>query len=357
MKIFQVIPALSFGGAEIMVENLSYALKKRGHEVCVISLSNYNSEITKRLQCNGIEVRFMGKRPGFDPSVIIKLKKLLKKEKPDAVHAHLNAVLYAMPAAILAGIKKRVYTIHSVAEHDGGKLVHFVNKILFKRMNVIPIALSPLVRESAQKLYGIEAVQIINNGIDLSKCKVKTDYSIKNNATILHIGRFSRSKNHSMLISAFSSVHEKYPQTRLQLIGAGEEKENAENLVRELRLTNCVEFVGETDKVFEYLNGADIFVLPSLFEGQPITLIEAMGTGLPIVATCVGGIPDMVSDKENGILSSLDTESIASSLGSLLESAELREKIGKNATESAKIYSADVMAGEYEKIYKQHISL
>ena len=355
MKIIQIMSQFAFGGAEIMCENLIYALRDKEIEVIAISLYHLHTPITERLEKSGIEVRYLQKKKGLDFSMIKKLGRVFKEEKPDAVHSHVSASKYAMIASKKARIGCRVHTIHSIAEKDDGWVSRKINKLLFKFFGVIPVALSPIVKESVLKEYklGNESVPIVYNGIDLSKCLPKQNYSIKNQLKILHIGRFVEVKNHKGLIRAFSIFHEKHENSVLQLIGDGELREEIQRLVIEMNLQDSVQFLGLQDNVYNYLNEADIFVLPSLYEGIPMTLIEAMGTGLPIVATNVGGIPNMLQNGKNAVLVENDVEKIVQGLAFFAESEENRRIFGENAKITSGKFSSKVMAEEYLKIYKK----
>ena len=103
MKLLQVIPYFCFGGAETMCENLTYALGELGHDVVVVSLFDERTEISGRMEAAGVRIRYLSKKPGLDMSVVPKLTKIFREERPDVVHTHLNVILYAVMAARLAG--------------------------------------------------------------------------------------------------------------------------------------------------------------------------------------------------------------------------------------------------------------
>lgn len=352
------MPEFGLAGAEIMCENLTYELKKLGHTVIILSMFDFHSPITERLEKAGIDIRYLGKKRGLDISVIWKMMDVFRKEKPDVIHTHRYVMQYAVPAAMLAGVKYGVHTIHNVAEKENGKLARKLNKFFFKHCHLIPVALSELIRDSVVKEYviGMEKIPVIYNGIDLSKCQPKTDYSVDGNFKILHIGRFSEQKNHIGLLEAFELFNSKYPNSVLQLIGDGGKRSEIENFIEEKDLANCVEILGLQDNVYDYLHGADIFVLPSLYEGIPITIIEAMGTGLPIIATNVGGVPDMLKDNKSALLVNVDSEEISAAFENLINNNDLRERLGKNALNESGRFSAKSMAESYCEIYNKLIS-
>ena len=134
MKIMQVIPYFCFGGAEIMCENLTYALKNAGQEVFVVSLYNEQTPIARRMEEAGIRIVYLDKKLGLDLSMVPKLIKIIRRERPDVVHTHLDVIKYAVLAAKLAGVKKCVHTVHSLADREAeGRVQKIINGFYFRR--------------------------------------------------------------------------------------------------------------------------------------------------------------------------------------------------------------------------------
>lgn len=356
MKILQITPTLCMGGAETMCENLTNNLIKLGQEVVVISLYDRKTPISERLESNGVKIHYLGKKKGLDFSMISKLKKIMKAEKPDVVHSHNNSMQYVVFAAMLAKIKNRVHTVHSVAQRELGTLAKKLAKHYYKRHKLVPVALSENIKNTVIDVYGLpeNKIHVVLNGVDFSRCTPKNDYSAKDNFTVLHIGRFADVKNHPMLLSAFKSFHEVAPNSRLRLIGDGEGRAECERFVEENGLTECVEFLGIQSNVYGFLHDADIFTLPSKYEGIPMTLIEAMGTALPIVATNVGGIPDMLVNEESALLVDADEKQLCDAFIKLYSDSALRERLGESALEASKRFSAEEMARKYIEVYRSN---
>ena len=354
MKIIQIIPDLNLAGGQIMCENLSCELQKLGQEIKIISLYTTDSPIAQRLKENDVDIIFLDKKRGLDLSIISKLRRILKKEKPDVIHTHLNAFMYLRLALFGIRCGKVVHTFHSMANKESlAYLPEFIRRPI-KKGKVTPVALSATVQQSIADMYGLDVhkIPVVLNGLDLSKCQIKMDYSIKNDYKILHIGRFSNEKNHIGLIKAFDILHSKYPNTRLCLIGEGSLKEEVEAYVNELGLSHCVDFMGKQGNVYPFLNDADVFVLPSIVEGIPITLIEAIGTGLPMVATKVGGVPDMITHNVTGLLCDVDVNQIAKCLETYYLDSNLRASHGTAALNSSGRFSSREMARGYLEIYQ-----
>lgn len=356
MNIIQIIPTLGVGGAETMCETLSYELINNGHKVTVVSLYDFHSEITDRMENAGVKILYLNKKKGFDISMIFRLKKIFKEEKADVIHTHLYATKYAVPAAVLAKVKCRIHTVHSIAQKECGKFSRKINKLFFKHFNLIPVALSDSVKSTIVSEYKLkdEAIPVVLNGVDLSKCIKKTDYVVNGRFKIIHVGRFQSVKNHRGLVEAFEIFNRKYPDSELHLIGDGETKKQIEQLVFEKKLSNCVHFYGIQSNVHLYLNNMDVFTLPSLYEGVPMSIVEAMGTGLPIVASRVGGIPDMLDDNCS-MLVHPDAELIANAFEAYYLNPNIREKHGKAVLNLVDKFSSKAMAVNYINIYSKHV--
>lgn len=356
MKIMQVIPVLDLAGAETMCQNLAIELRKMGHEVMVVSLYKKETVLTENLRNESIPVEWMDKKNGLDPSCIFRLCKLIRQFNPDVVHSHIYAGKYAHIAATMAGVKIKVYTVHNVAQKEATDSNRKMNKVLFKKFGVVPVALTAEVQKSIENVYDMDAenVPIVFNGIPLEKCIPVQVYKT-HAAEIVHVGRFCEEKNHRNLIRGFAKAHAKFPEIHLKLYGDGPLRNDMEKLVSELQADNYIHFMGLTNDVYSAMSEADAFILPSIYEGMPMTLIEAMATGLPIITTPVGGIVDMLKDGSEAIFTGTDTESIADSISMLVNNVELRQSLGQAALERAKQFSAKAMAEKYTELYGRNM--
>lgn len=352
MKIVQVMPDFGLAGAETMVENLSCGLAAEGCDVLVISFFDLHTAITERIENRGIKIKYLGKKRGFDPSIISKMRKIIKAYQPDVIHTHRYVLPYAFLASM--GFKaKRVHTVHNVAQKEQTKVGKNINRVLFRYFNVVPVALSKEIQRTIQEVYGLpdNRIPVVFNGIDLSRCIVKESYARKDTFTVLHIGRFMDVKNHELLLRSFARFKGQHSDARLQLLGDGELKENMMQLAGQLNITDAVEFAGLQSNVYPWLHNADVFILPSKFEGMPMTLIEAMGTGLPIIASNVGGIPDMLSSQKEALLIEPKEEKIIEALEMVYSDAKKREYCGRNALQRSSLFSSQAMARKYLQLY------
>ena len=349
IKVFQIIPKFVTAGAETMCENLSEELIKLNVDLTIISLYKFKSDITKRLEDNNIKIIYLDKKRGLDLSIIFKIKKIIDKLKPDIIHTHLYVLEYVVPAVILSKYKKIkiVHTIHNIASMEAPKRLQFFQRIFFKKKMVYPVAISEKVNSSIRELYGIKYAITIYNGVNLAKCKIKK--SFESCHKIVHIGRFENQKNHIFLINLFKNK-KIYENFELYLVGDGSLKQNIEEMIKTYNLEEKIHLVGNLPDCYEMLYNSDIFILPSKWEGMPMTIVEAMGTGIPIVASPVGGIPDMIKNGENGFLCNTIDE-YEKILIKLKNDENLRKKISKNEIKSSENFSSKKMAQKYYEYY------
>ena len=301
-----------------------------------------------------MRIVYLDKKLGLEWSMVPKLVRVMRQERPDVGHTHLDVIKYAVLAAKLAGVKKCVHTVHSLADREAeGRIQKIINGTYFRKAWSVPVALTPEVQASVSDFYGLppERIPVIYNGIDLSRCIPKTTYETGETVTILHVGRFDVPKNHAGLLEAFRLLRETYPECRLRLVGDGDLRLRMEALAKEKGISDAVEFCGMQSNVYPYLHDADIFTLPSIYEGNPMTIIEAMGTGLPIVASRVGGIPDMIHDGESGILVEPEPRAVCDALARMVEDGALRRRLGENAKAQSRQFSAEHMAEDYLTCY------
>lgn len=353
MKVIMVIPNLVVAGAEMMCASLSLELKKRKIPIVVVSLYNQRTSLTVMLEKNGVRIIYLNKHLGFDPKIIFELKRIFDREKPEIVHMHLDCIKYAAIAACLSNVPRLIHTVHNLAEKEAVGIAQKLNFFIFKYLHTVPVALSPEIQESISKIYKMKKanIPIIFNGIDLSKCNVKKSYCSKK-MIFVHVGRFAKQKNHEMLIDAFAQYSRSNSNSELWLIGEGKQYDSIVKKSKILSIEERVVFWGKRQDVLDIICNADVFVLPSLYEGVPISIIEAMGTALPIIATDVGGVSSML-DSNSSILINCNMEELIKAMEKM-EDEDLREKLGQNAYKLATVkFSIKTMADKYIELYNK----
>lgn len=355
MKILQIMPNFRLAGAERMVESLILELKQLGCDVAAVSLYDERSAITDNLEAQGINIYYLGKKRGPDISIPGKLLQVFRKERPDVVHTHLSVCKYVIPAAVLAKIPGRIHTVHNVAEKE--RVPKRLQYFFYHFCHVLPVGLSPLVTRSVQQLYKLPPhhVPTIYNGIQLAKTVQKTTYHTGDTFHFLHVGRFAEQKNHAGIIKAFAAFHRKYPNADLTFVGSGELFEQVQEQIRTLGMEDVIKTPGQINNIIALYSHYDAFLLPSHYEGMPITLIEAMSSGMPIIASEVGGIPDMLRHQDSGILCTAESESIAQAMEQLYVNEALRQRIGQRALADSSRFSAQYMAEAYLEVYRKNL--
>lgn len=351
-----VIQSLRLGGAETMVENLSYALIRQGCAVLVVVLQPGETMLTGRMRKNGVDLAILGKRPGLDLLVSGRLAAIIRDFQPDVVHSHLPILQYVVPAARKARVNNLVHTVHSMADKEtSSKLKRFFNRRYYSRGCVLPVALNEVTKRSVEDAYGLVSSQvaIVANGIDLGAYEPKRDYSLHTPIRVCHIGRFEEAKNHAALVAAATQLKADGFDVVFDLYGIGSLMEEIKGAVGKGGLEEVFAFHGLTDNVPDVLRNADLFVFPSFYEGMPMVLAEAMAAGLPIVAAAVGGIPDMLEDGENALLCKPDAALVATAVERLLSDEGLRKTLGTAARGRAADFSSDAMARAYLDVYRQ----
>jgi glycosyltransferase involved in cell wall biosynthesis len=236
---------------------------------------------------------------------------------------------------------------------------------IYKKLKFTPVAISNSVRQSLRAIYHLDDPGMIYNGID-TKGFSASNYNNRHNeigggenggragkpVQIVHVGRFEVSKNHELLVDAFALVLKKYPEVKLVLVGEGTYRAKIMKKVVKSNLSDRVDFLGIRKDIPAILSGSDIFVLSSILEGFGLVLVEAMVMGLPVVATNVGGIKEIVRDGVNGILAEPnDPASLSQAMEKLVKDKKLREQMGRQGIEIAGRFDIRKTVKEYYDMY------
>ncbi len=355
-----LFPPKWLAGTEIATYNMADHLAQRGHEVHVITshdaglpeLSKENDFYIHRIP--GPKIRFIG-IVTFWVKICLKIRKI----KPDIFHA--QSLLCGIPALATKNFLKIPYVIWGQGSdiYLPGRFTRITSKPILQNADAV-LALTENMKQKMREIYDRE-ISIVPNGIDLERFKISPESKKKDSTkTIIFVGRLHPVKGVQYLIEAMAIVHQESPEVKLILVGDGEERELLENLTDSLGIRECVEFAGRVphERVQDYMNQAEVFVLPSLSEGFPVTILEAMACGLPIVATQVGGVPDVIKNGVNGYLvKAKDPNETVEALLKLLQDAQLRATISKTNKQKVDEYSWGRVALALEKIYRESIEL
>lgn len=356
-RVMLVVQSLRVGGAETMVEALANALVRNGCFVRVVALQAEESIISVRLRESGVPLTMMGKRPGVDLSLIGRLAREMELFNPSVVHSHLPILHYVVPSANRAGVPILVHTLHNIASRETRSHIKAAfNGRCYRSGRVIPVALSEINRQSIVERYHLKVadIPIVPNGIDLSRYRRRSSYSIGEAFEVVNIARFEEAKNHAAIVEAVEILEQRGIKARFHLYGTGSLQQRTADMAKAKGLSDAIVFHGVTDDVPAALASADAFVLPSLYEGMPMVLIEAMASGLPIIASKVGGIPDMVADGVSALLCEPRSDSIADGLERLATEEALRMRLGSAAAERSRLFGSDAMASRYLSVYARN---
>jgi len=277
----------------------------------------------------------------------------------------LLALNYAYPLMLRYRTPARVHTVHSLAQREVGVRVGaWVRQLAFRYRigGVVPVAVAEEVRVSIRQLYGYPDPPLIPNGVPTDeyapdphqRAQWRQAHGLEPHATVLvHVGRFAPPKNHALLVEAFAQVRADAP-LYLLLVGGGELEDAVREQVAALGLESRVRFLGVRADVADILRASDVFVLSSRVEGNPLSVMEAMAAGLPVVSTAVGGVPELVREGATGLLvPSEDAGALARALQALVDDPVRRQAMGAAARQDA-IAHFDIRhtVRGYEQLYE-----
>jgi glycosyltransferase involved in cell wall biosynthesis len=320
----------------------------------------------EKLLDEGFPVNVLGKRPGIDRRTMAELRALFREERIDLVHAHhYGSFFYAAGARVLSARPAIVLTEHGRFFPDNPGPGHVVaNKILLRGHDRV-VGVGESVRRALIEKEGFPArrVEVVYNGIDLAafdasgddRAAVRRELGVTDDDYLLFmIARLDPIKDHATALRALGRVAGQLNRVRLVLVGAGPEAAAIEESIRHHRLGSHVLRLGLRTDVPRLLRAADVLLLTSVSEGIPLTLIEGMASGLPVVATRVGGIPEVVEDGVTGLLAPAgDDATLADQICRLAGDPSSRERLGRNGRMRAfQLFSEDRMCASYDRLYQ-----
>ncbi len=360
IRVLQVINSLHAGGAEALLKNYVLQMRKNRKmqmEICVL----YSNGIFKKeIKNKGISIWDLGLKFKYDLRGIIKLISLIKRGKYSIVHVHLfPANLFVSLASLfLPKNIKFIFNEHSVYNRRRSfKIFKILDTFVYSRYYKI-ICVSKQVQVALiEWLPNLQIKSVvISNAVpvpDLSNWSPVKKYDV------LFVGRLTKAKGVDILIKAIKILKEKYQkEIKAAIVGKGYLEEELKELVMKLGIEKEVEFLGVRRDIEKLMKSTKLFVLPSRWEGLPLTILEAMSSGAGIIATKVGGIPEVIQNGKEGILiSSEDSETLAGAIAELLKDRELRVKLGINAYKKVKEkYSIEAYTKNILEFYKSLIN-
>jgi len=376
LKVCQIITKLELGGAQKFTLYTAQCLDKNKFNSFLICgkggmLDDEASEKTRVLKVGEL-VREIS--PLKDIRALYKIWRILKKEKPDVVHTHSSkAGIIGRIAAKLAGIKVIIHTIHGYSFNDTQKwhikyLYIFLERFCSMFSDKLIVENNSDINKGLKyKIAKKDKFTIITSGIDTQYYKnyvpnadfrntLVRDPSAK---IILTIGPFKHQKNLGDFIRAGEIVSRQFDNAYFFIVGDGELRPELEVLIEKLNLNNKITLLGWRRDIIELLSACDIFVMTSLWEGLPRTILDAMCCAKPVIANAVGGISDIIKDGENGFLTlPLIYSETAEKIIYLLNDEKLFKKIGENAKDSITInFDINYAVRQHENLYAEKTNI
>lgn len=358
-KIWLVVPSLGNGGAEKIVFYLASLIDKTQFKCTVIVLYGRSSvdpiyEAFVQENSPNLHFQFLNKKGGFDLKAVMKLRQLIKQEKPDIIHSHLSAVLYIGLAVGRTSNIRCLHTVHTLADTELPKAIRIACKWFYRTKRIQPIAIGQVVKESLEQEYGLQPsyIPVIYNGVDVSRYQVEPRNREEPPFIIVNVAGLRPPKNHKLLIHAIAEIPEHFDY-KVYLLGDGELREECEAEVRRLGLSDRISFEGAVDNVPDYLARANCFALSSDYEGFSLAMVEALCAQLPIVSTRSGGSVELVQDGVNGYLVDVgDAKQLSLAIRKLMSDPQLAREFGKKSLELSKKFDVKTMVRSYEDLYQ-----
>jgi glycosyltransferase involved in cell wall biosynthesis len=370
IKVMYLITDLKFGGAQTLLLELLKRLDRKRYLPQVACLFGGDSPLGKQIQASDVPLTDLRMHAWWRLDALWRLYRLLRKERPAILHASLfHAIFAARVTGRLAGTPVILSWRHNV--NIGGRAREWVNRVTAPLDDGV-IAVSEKARQAEIRAASVPAdkVRLIYNGIDPKSYAIEKGRSMAQHRTLLRhelgipaqafligaVGRLHPQKGLSVLLEAFAAVLEQIPQAWLVLVGEGELHADLENRASALGISDSTTFAGRREDIPAVLSTLDVFVLPSLWEGLPMALLEAMATGLPVIATEVGGTPEVVVDGETGILIPADdVKSLEQAICILLDE-NLRQRLGQaGQARVRKLFSIQHLVEQMEALYAEQL--
>lgn len=364
LRIIHVVDSLEFGGLERVVTDLSLAQQAQGNDVTVLSILQ-TSGFAQELRAAGIKVIVAGKLNSWDVRVLRTLLQAFRDV--DLIHAHNFMPAYYAAASLLFMCKKPTFvgTLHDMGTRlSNQKLRTLMRWSLSRMQGVSMVGQQVYDRYINEGLVSAAKSVSVLNGIPVERFRntperrteARLRLGLNNEQTVVGcVGRLVPLKNHSLLLDSVHKLIAAHPNLMIVIVGYGELEESLQQQARSLGIESHVLLTGKRADVADLLPAFDIFALPSQTEGLSIALLEACASGLAVVASAVGGNPEIVHDNHTGILvPANDQPALTGAIDRLLSQPELRSRLGKAACSwVANNASSEALRSAYDQFYRE----
>jgi glycosyltransferase involved in cell wall biosynthesis len=360
IKIFFIIPRFYIGGAERFTIDLIKHLDREKFDISLICLKDAEPETEiwrEEIEVMGYPVIIIGKKTKLGLGCLFKLFWLLKKEKPEIVHTMIfSGDVYGRVAAKIAGIKVIISTEQNL-NYGESAVKHFLKKVTAPLSDKV-VVISRAVKSYVIAYEGVKAeqVEIIPNAVEKFIAPNSLSFVSGKKFTIGFMGRLTEQKGLECLLEAMALL--KHKNIECLIAGDGEDRKKLEDLVESKGLNEIVYFVGWQKNRFDFFRLIDSFILPSRWEGLGVVLLEAGLFKLPVIASNIDGIVDVIDDNINGLLfSSGEARELAEKIELLKNNVELGERLGKNLEGKVlEKFNISNISKSYENLYLEILS-
>lgn len=359
IKILHIIYQLNTGGLENGLVNLINRLPEGQYQHTVLSLS-YSTNFKERVITNNCTFIDLNKDPGPLLLYFKAIYQIIKSIAPDIVHTRNLSAIECQVVAWMARVPLRIHSEHGRESNDlmgENKKNQRVRKMAKPFIHQY-IALSKDLESYLKDKIGVDSDKIkqIYNGVDYQRFTHQQRKMTNDTTRIISVGRLQSVKNFPVLIMAIKKLKESgYKNIQLNLVGDGPEKASIQQCITENDLQKQVMLLGNRDDVPDLLMSSDIFVLPSLIEGISNTILEAMSVGLPIIASRVGGNPELIVDHQSGrLFPSGDVYALVDALKLYIDNKQMRLSHGEKSRERVEtLFGLAQMVQKYHAVYQQ----
>lgn len=360
VKVLQLISSGGYYGAENMLLNLCASQETSGCQNSLLLFYNVhvpNVEFYERARRRGLSVRMVHCNGRADWRAVRQIEEYIQEDAVDIVHTHgYKADLYGYLAAWRCH-KPVVATCHNwVGGTAALGIYNQLDRMALKKFN----ALAAVSDTVAQRLlaFGVpaEKIKTIANGIDVKafeRAEPLPLFNAEGSAVVGMVARLDLQKGFEYLLQAARELCKTFHGLKIVIVGEGPDREAIEEMIEQYGLQSNVVLAGQQSNMPAVYAAMDIFVLPSLNEGLPMTVLEAMAASKPVIATRVGAIPSLIKDGENGLLvAPKDSEGLRNTIASLLDDPERRRRMGDQAHAwVSRNYTSETMALKYREMY------
>lgn len=363
LRVMHVVLSLDLGGLERLVIDLVREGRTFGQLASVVCLERPGL-LAAELEALRVPAFCVEKPPGLRPEIFRRLRKLFRLLQPDVVHTHqIGALCYAGRAARKAGVPVVVHTEHG-KNYASRRRTRWLGRLAGRYAQRFFCVSRDIAEElRACRIVPKTKIAVAPNGIDIGRFRnpaagieTRRELGIPPSAPVIGaIGRLTEIKRHDLLIRAFARLKLRSTDARLMLVGDGPERSELGQLAAELAPPGCVHFVGYQSTPERFLQAMDVLAMSSRSEGMPLAVLEAWAAGVPVVASRVGGIPELIADERTGLLTEFgDIEGLADALERLLSDRALAERIRSAAGNRVETqYSLGQMAANYQREYEE----